>query len=172
MSELGKSFVSVVDCQHSQELSLWLISVFQRKTRQSTLVFRFFILLLLIFYSPFGNLDFKIFVQPVETSLAAPRLHVIDASSGQRVCAINPINGNAPAGTVTAHSVCEWDHPSRLGSRSRRFLVTGHADGCLQVWDLVTAVENLNREESFGHDRTSPKRHIKKTSIDASVGVS
>lgn len=30
---------------------------------------------------------------------------------------------------------------SRVGSRARRFLCTGHANGTMQVWDLTTALQ-------------------------------
>jgi hypothetical protein len=41
--------------------------------------------------------------------------------------------------------VCAYLHEggmaSRVGSRARRFLCTGHENGTTQIWDLTTALE-------------------------------
>jgi hypothetical protein len=37
--------------------------------------------------------------------------------------------------------VNESDFASRVGSRARRFLITGHENGSVQIWDLTTAFE-------------------------------
>ena len=37
--------------------------------------------------------------------------------------------------------VHECEGPSRLNSRPRRYLFTGHSNGGIQLWDLTTALE-------------------------------
>lgn len=45
------------------------------------------------------------------------------------VCSIHSVD----ASTITAYHVHEGGMASRVGSRSRRFLCTGHANGQVQV---------------------------------------
>lgn len=42
---------------------------------------------------------------------------------------------------ITAFLVQECEGSSRIGSRPRRYLFTGHSNGSLQMWDLTTAME-------------------------------
>ena len=42
---------------------------------------------------------------------------------------------------ITSFCVHECDGSSRMGSRPRRFILTGHNNGAIQMWDLTTALE-------------------------------
>ncbi|XP_014247230.1 BTB/POZ domain-containing protein KCTD3 isoform X2 [Cimex lectularius] len=87
-------------------------------------------------FGPFGEQDDEqVFVQKVvpETSELFIRL----ASNGKRVCVIRAVDGT----TITSFCVHECEGSSRMGSRPRRFLFTGHSNGTLQMWDLTTALE-------------------------------
>lgn len=44
---------------------------------------------------------------------------------------------------TSSFSFCvhECEGPSRLNSRPRRYLFTGHSNGGIQLWDLTTALE-------------------------------
>lgn len=49
------------------------------------------------------------------------------------------------AAAITAFTVHECEGSSRIGSRPRRYLFTGHANGSVQMWDLTTAMEMLGK---------------------------
>lgn len=49
------------------------------------------------------------------------------------------------AAAITAFTVHECEGSSRIGSRPRRYLFTGHANGSLQMWDLTTAMEMVGK---------------------------
>lgn len=46
-----------------------------------------------------------------------------------RICTIRSVDGS----NITSYCVHECDASSRMGSRPRRFLITGHSNGCIQV---------------------------------------
>lgn len=52
--------------------------------------------------------------------------------------------------TITAFTVRECEGSSRMGSRPRRYLFTGHANGSIQMWDLTTAMDMVNKGEERG----------------------
>ena len=81
------------------------------------------------------TISVQIFVQKVvpETSLLTVRL----ASKGTRVCEIRSVDGSI----ITSFCVHECEGSSRMGSRQRRFIFTGHNNGAIQMWDLTTALE-------------------------------
>lgn len=54
-----------------------------------------------------------------------------------RVCVIRAVDGT----TVTSFCVHECEGSSRMGSRPRRFIFTGHSNGAIQMWDLTTALD-------------------------------
>ncbi|KAH1007210.1 BTB/POZ domain-containing protein KCTD3 isoform X2 [Dendroctonus ponderosae] len=84
---------------------------------------------------PFGEQDDEqVFVQKVVPD--ADQLFVRLASNGRRVCVIKAVDGS----TVSAFCVHECDGSSRMGSRPRRFIFTGHSNGSIQMWDLTTAL--------------------------------
>ena len=60
-----------------------------------------------------------------------------------RVCEVRAVDGSA----ITAFTVHECEGSRRVGSRPRRRLLTGHANGSLQLWDLSTAMEMGGRPQ-------------------------
>lgn len=88
------------------------------------------------FAGPFGEQDDEqVFVQKVvpETDQLFVRL----ASNGKRVCVIKSVDGSI----ISSFYVHECEGSSRMGSRPRRFIFTGHSNGTIQMWDLTTALE-------------------------------
>lgn len=53
--------------------------------------------------------------------------------------------------TITCFCVHECDGSSRMGSRPRRFIFTGHSNGALQMWDLTTALDLSSKFEQGTH---------------------
>ncbi|KAL1513051.1 hypothetical protein ABEB36_002530 [Hypothenemus hampei] len=87
-------------------------------------------------FGPFGEQDDEqVFVQKVVPD--ADQLFVRLASNGKRVCVIKAVDGS----TVSAFYVHECEGSSRMGSRPRRFIFTGHSNGSIQMWDLTTALD-------------------------------
>nr|XP_031848739.1 SH3KBP1-binding protein 1 isoform X1 [Nomia melanderi] len=87
-------------------------------------------------FGPFGEQDDEqVFVQKVvpETDQLFVRL----ASNGKRVCVIKSVDGSI----ISSFYVHECEGSSRMGSRPRRFIFTGHSNGTIQMWDLTTALE-------------------------------
>ncbi|XP_063978261.1 BTB/POZ domain-containing protein KCTD3 isoform X2 [Diachasmimorpha longicaudata] len=87
-------------------------------------------------FGPFGEqYDEQVFVQKVvpETDQLFVRL----ASNGKRVCVIQSVDGSV----ITSFCVHECEGSSRMGSRPRRFIFTGHSNGAIQMWDLTTALD-------------------------------
>lgn len=85
---------------------------------------------------PFGEQDDEqVFVQKVvpETDQLFVRL----ASNGKRVCVIQSVDGSI----ISSFYVHECEGSSRMGSRPRRFIFTGHSNGTIQMWDLTTALD-------------------------------
>lgn len=91
---------------------------------------------------PFGEQDDQqVFVQRVvpETDQLFVRL----SSNGQRVCVIKAVDMSP----ISAFCVHECEGSNRMGSRPRRYLFTGHDNGSIQMWDLTTAIEMMNKDE-------------------------
>lgn len=96
-------------------------------------------------FGPFGEQDDEqVFVQKVipETD----QLYVRLASNGDRVCVIKSIDGS----TITSFFVHECEKSSRMGSMPRRFILSGHSNGAIQMWDLTTALEFIQKKDSSG----------------------
>ncbi|XP_055322322.1 SH3KBP1-binding protein 1 [Sitodiplosis mosellana] len=94
-------------------------------------------------FGPFGEQDDEqVFVQKVipETD----QLYVRLASNGDRVCVIKSIDGS----TITSFCVHECEKSSRMGSMPRRFILSGHSNGAIQMWDLTTALEFIQKKDS------------------------
>lgn len=99
---------------------------------------------------PFGEQDDEqVFVQKVVPE--TDQLYVRLASTGRRVCVIRAVDGSI----VSAFCVHECEGSSRMGSRPRRFIFTGHANGSIQMWDLTTALE-MNRGDGEQVDNGGP----------------
>ncbi|XP_022921061.1 BTB/POZ domain-containing protein KCTD3 [Onthophagus taurus] len=100
---------------------------------------------------PFGEQDDEqVFVQKVvpETDQLFVRL----ASNGKRVCVIKAVDGS----TVSAFCVHECEGSSRMGSRPRRFIFTGHSNGSIQMWDLTTALDLMYKNGSADKTNGGP----------------
>lgn len=92
---------------------------------------------------PFGEQDDEqVFIQKVVPE--ADQLFVRLASNGRRVCTIKAVDGS----TVSAFCVHECEGSSRMGSRPRRFIFTGHSNGSIQMWDLTTALALSNKNKT------------------------
>lgn len=59
------------------------------------------------------------------------------------MCVIRAVDGT----TITSFCVHECEGSSRMGSRPRRFIFTGHSNGALQMWDLTTALDLAKKGE-------------------------
>uniref|UniRef100_A0A8D0GZG6 SH3KBP1 binding protein 1 n=1 Tax=Sphenodon punctatus TaxID=8508 RepID=A0A8D0GZG6_SPHPU len=89
---------------------------------------------------PFGERDDQqVFIQKVVPDTS--KLFVRLSSTGKRICQVSSVDGSP----ITSFTVHECEGSSRIGSRPRRYLFTGHANGSLQMWDLTTATEILGR---------------------------
>ncbi|KAH8236576.1 hypothetical protein KR026_006101, partial [Drosophila bipectinata] len=82
-------------------------------------------------FGPYGDYDEMIFVQKVVPE--TDQLYVRLASKGDRVCVIRSVDSS----TISAFCVHECEVSSRMGSR---FILTGHCNGAIQMWDLTTAL--------------------------------
>ncbi|CRL04723.1 CLUMA_CG017783, isoform A [Clunio marinus] len=94
-------------------------------------------------FGPFGEQDDEqIMIQKVVPD--TDKLFVRLASKGDRVCVIKSVDST----TITSFCVHECEGScTRMGSRPRRFLLTGHCNGTIQWWDLSTALELFNKGE-------------------------
>nr|XP_054758380.1 BTB/POZ domain-containing protein KCTD3-like [Lytechinus pictus] len=91
---------------------------------------------------PFGERDDQqVFVQKVVPD--TDQVYVRLSSTGQRVCQIRSVDGSS----ISSFCVHECEGSSRMGSRPRRYLFTGHANGGVQMWDLTTAMDIFNKNE-------------------------
>ena len=85
---------------------------------------------------PFGGQtdgDKQVFIEKITSH--TDHINALVASSGQRICTLKSIDGSL----VTSYCV----HECEAGSRSRRYILTGHNNGGVQVWDLTTGFERL-----------------------------
>eukprot|EP00047_Mylnosiga_fluctuans_P015301 m.45025 g.45025 ORF g.45025 m.45025 type:complete len:662 (-) comp5856_c0_seq3:193-2178(-) len=88
---------------------------------------------------PYGDRDQEqVFMQRVVSN--TNQLLVLHAATGERICMIEGID----TASITHTFVLECGLSSRIGSRPRRFLLSGHENGAVQVWDLMTALEAFN----------------------------
>eukprot|EP00092_Neocalanus_flemingeri_P020181 GFUD01021852.1.p1 GENE.GFUD01021852.1~~GFUD01021852.1.p1 ORF type:complete len:711 (-),score=193.62 GFUD01021852.1:199-2331(-) len=106
---------------------------------------------------PYGDQDDEqVFVQKVvpETDVLTVRL----ASKGTRVCEIRSVD----CSVVTSFCVHECEGSSRMGSRPRRFIFTGHSNGAIQMFDLTTALEFFHKNEpTSGEGGPSPQELVR-----------
>uniref|UniRef100_A0A669EY98 BTB/POZ domain-containing protein KCTD3 n=1 Tax=Oreochromis niloticus TaxID=8128 RepID=A0A669EY98_ORENI len=85
---------------------------------------------------PFGERDDQqVFIQKVIP--ITNKLFVRLSSTGKRICEVQSVDGT----TITCFMVRECEGSSRMGSRPRRYLFTGHGNGSIQMWDLTTAMD-------------------------------
>ncbi|XP_056652175.1 SH3KBP1-binding protein 1 isoform X2 [Monodelphis domestica] len=94
---------------------------------------------------PYGERDDQqVFIQKVVPN--SSQLFVRLSSTGQRVCSVRSVDGSP----TTAFTVHECEGSRRLGSRPRRYLLTGQANGSLAMWDLTTAMDRLGQAPAGG----------------------
>ncbi|XP_064158440.1 SH3KBP1-binding protein 1 isoform X1 [Anguilla rostrata] len=85
---------------------------------------------------PYGERDDQqVFIQRVVPD--TDKVYVRLSSNGKRLCEVRSVDGTS----ITAFVVHECEGSSRIGSRPRRYLFTGHGNGSIQMWDLTTAME-------------------------------
>uniref|UniRef100_A0A8D8VW12 BTB/POZ domain-containing protein KCTD3 n=1 Tax=Cacopsylla melanoneura TaxID=428564 RepID=A0A8D8VW12_9HEMI len=100
---------------------------------------------------PFGEQDDEqVFIQKVVPE--TPEIFVRLASNGKRVCVIRAVDGL----TISSFCVHECEGSSRMGSRPRRFIFTGHSNGALQMWDLTTALDLAAKGEPASQNSGGP----------------
>ncbi|KFO10190.1 BTB/POZ domain-containing protein KCTD3, partial [Balearica regulorum gibbericeps] len=91
---------------------------------------------------PFGERDDQqVFIQKVVP--ITNKLFVRLSSTGKRICEIQAVDCT----TISSFTVRECEGSSRMGSRPRRYLFTGHSNGSIQMWDLTTAMDMVNKSE-------------------------
>ncbi|XP_070766430.1 BTB/POZ domain-containing protein KCTD3 [Enoplosus armatus] len=91
---------------------------------------------------PFGERDDQqVFIQKVIPIIN--KLFVRLSSTGKRICEVQSVDGT----TISCFMVRECEGSSRMGSRPRRYLFTGHGNGSIQMWDLTTAMDTANKGE-------------------------
>lgn len=66
-----------------------------------------------------------------------------------RICEIQAVDCT----TISSFTVRECEGSSRMGSRPRRYLFTGHTNGSIQMWDLTTAMDMVSKSEDRGRSR-------------------
>ncbi|KAM4593043.1 BTB/POZ domain-containing protein KCTD3 isoform 2-T2 [Odontesthes bonariensis] len=91
---------------------------------------------------PFGERDDQqVFIQKVIP--ITNKLFVRLSSTGKRICEVQSVDVT----TISCFMVRECEGSSRMGSRPRRYLFTGHGNGSIQMWDLTTAMDMANKGE-------------------------
>ena len=58
-----------------------------------------------------------------------------------RIADIKSVDGSA----ISCFCLHECESSSRMGSRPRRYLFTGHLNGIIQIWDISTALDLFNQ---------------------------
>lgn len=118
-------------------------------------------------FGPYGDYDEQIFVQKVVPE--TDELYVRLASNGERVCVIKSVDGSS----ITSFCVHECEVSSRMGSR---FIMTGHCNGNIQMWDLTTALalfskkdENQSQKNNGGPDTNELLRLLDQCEISNSL---
>lgn len=149
------SFYLFAVCRHNNHVRSWQVARFRGRisTQPGSLPLASFSLPTFdaspqgADFGPFGDYDqTQLFVQ--KAVAGTPQVVVRDAATGARVALVEAVDGSH----VTAAFVHECSVASRVGSRSRRFLATGHANGTVQVWDLNTALETAAQPPTAGRD--------------------
>ncbi|CAG2215247.1 KCTD3 [Mytilus edulis] len=91
---------------------------------------------------PYGEQDDQqVFIQ--KTVPETDKLFIRLSSNGQRVCVISSVDNSS----IAAFCVHECEGSNRMGSRPRRYIFTGHTNGTIQMWDLTTALEMMNKSD-------------------------
>uniref|UniRef100_A0A7N9B264 BTB domain-containing protein n=1 Tax=Mastacembelus armatus TaxID=205130 RepID=A0A7N9B264_9TELE len=126
---------------------------------------------------PYGERDDQqVFIQRVVPD--TDKLYVRLSSNGKRVCEVRSVDGTS----ITAFTVHECEGSSRIGSRPRRYLFSGHSNGSIQMWDLTTAMEiagkvdirgqTLQMTQRYGSMSAPPPVPLSKPGLFAGPGTS
>uniref|UniRef100_H2YKV9 BTB domain-containing protein n=1 Tax=Ciona savignyi TaxID=51511 RepID=H2YKV9_CIOSA len=92
---------------------------------------------------PHGDRDqLQLFIQKLFP--LSDRLYVRVSSSGLRVAVITSIDGSP----ISCFCLHECEGSSRMGSRPRRYLFTGHVNGTIQMWDMSTALDIFAKSDT------------------------
>jgi len=103
---------------------------------------------------PHGDRDeHLLFVQKVVPD--TDQIFVRLAATGKRLMSMKSVDGSR----ITSFEVHECDASTRMGSRPRRFLFTGHSNGSIQMWDLTTSIERALRLPSDHSELCGPSEH-------------
>ncbi|KAL3317215.1 hypothetical protein Ciccas_004131 [Cichlidogyrus casuarinus] len=87
---------------------------------------------------PFGERDDQLlFIQKL-TPLSKD-VFIRLASNGKRVCMIKCLDDQP----ITAFCMQSLDGSNRVATRPQRFILTGHQNGTIQIWDLSTALGSI-----------------------------
>lgn len=88
---------------------------------------------------PYGDKDdWAVFMQKVVQT--SNEMFICVASTGKRLCSLRSVDGT----NITSHSLHECDSSTR--TRMRRYILTGHDDGSIQMWDLTTAFDRAPKD--------------------------
>uniref|UniRef100_A0AC35TV50 BTB domain-containing protein n=1 Tax=Rhabditophanes sp. KR3021 TaxID=114890 RepID=A0AC35TV50_9BILA len=88
---------------------------------------------------PYGDQDGEnVFVQKVVPDTC--EIYIRLASTGDRICSIHSIDGS----TFTSFFIHEIEPSNRMVLRPKRILFTGHSNGSIQMWDMTTALDQYN----------------------------
>lgn len=101
---------------------------------------------------PFGDQDDgdkQVFVEKLRSH--TDRLAVLMASNGQKICELKSVDDSI----ITAYCVHECEAVA-MGNRSRRYIMTGHSNGHIQVWDLTTGFEQMLSKVPIGSKAKLP----------------
>nr|XP_026695962.1 BTB/POZ domain-containing protein KCTD3 [Ciona intestinalis] len=83
--------------------------------------------------------EVQLFIQKIFPQ--SDRLFVRLSSNGHRVAVITSIDGSP----ISCFCLHECEGSSRMGSRPRRYLFTGHMNGTIQMWDMSTALDAFTK---------------------------
>uniref|UniRef100_A0A672H8D6 Uncharacterized protein n=1 Tax=Salarias fasciatus TaxID=181472 RepID=A0A672H8D6_SALFA len=79
--------------------------------------------------------------QPGSTPLTSFKILSLDEVDDTAAAAAGRPVRSVDGTSITAFMVHECEGSSRIGSRPRRYLFSGHSNGSIQMWDLTTAME-------------------------------
>ena len=87
----------------------------------------------------------QIFIQKLLPN--SETLYIRTSSSGAHLAEVKSVDGSM----VTCFCLHECEGSSRVGSRPRSYLFTGHCNGTIQIWDMSTAksLKSLPNEEGL-----------------------
>lgn len=89
---------------------------------------------------PYGDRDeILLFVQKVVPDI--DQIYVRLCATGRRLMTCKSVDGSR----ITSFTIHECDAAARMGSRPRRFLITGHGNGGIQMWDITTAIDRSSK---------------------------